>query len=92
MMQSIRACFAVLGTKSIPAHSGSTSCRLMVGGMTPVSIAITQAMVSVMPPAPIMWPVAPLVELTKGRVSPKTVLMALVSTLSPLLVAVCRGR
>ena len=78
----------MLATKSIPLHSGSTSFKLIVGGITPVSIAFTQVITSVMPPAPIIWPVAPLVELTYGSLSPNTLLIDAVSTVSPLFVAV----
>ena len=48
----------------------------------------TQAMTSVRPPAPIMWPVAPLVELTVTGRSPKTARMAQASAMSPFTVAV----
>ena len=45
------------------SRSESQSSRFNVGGTIPSRIAWIQAIASVMPPAPIMWPVAPFVEL-----------------------------
>src|SRR5258705_11691908 len=57
----------------------------MVGGAVWVRMALAQIASSTAPAAPSMWPVAPLVELTASFFawSPKTVLMAWVSAMSP---------
>src|ERR1051325_4517512 len=58
---------------------------LIVGGAVCVWMALAQMAISTAPAAPSMWPVAPLVELTASFFawSPKTVLMAWVSQMSP---------
>ncbi len=76
---------SVTGTRGQSA-SGAVQPRL--GGSSPVSRALMQTISYVTPPAPIMCPVAPLVELTGGASSPKTARMAAASAASPLRVAV----
>ena len=70
-------------TMSAPSHTGSGSVLFRVAGNMPSRQAMTQAMVSVIPPAPIMCPVAALVELTAGLQPPNTSFIAEISTLSP---------
>src|SRR3977135_892007 len=57
----------------------------MVGGTMFDWMALAQTAISTAPAAPNMWPVAPLVELTASlrACSPKTLLMAWVSQMSP---------
>ena len=68
---------------STPPHAGSISELWRVAGRIPSLQASTQLITSVMPPAPIMWPVAALVELTAGVQPSNTSLIAPISMLSP---------
>src|SRR6202035_5832131 len=84
MAYSISALRAWLGTRSMPAVSGSGFSRLTVGGRIWSRNARAELPASSPPAPPSRWPVIDLVELTAILRSPKKLRMACASSASPI--------